>query len=470
MTTEHLFVIVIIVLNITKQGISERFKQFIVTQTLKAVRILVRIKPVFLRKFSLVLSPIKVVAKIFVFALVPLYQLLFTIKRHLMAVYKPAKNRMMLLVANRYTVHGVIIAVVLIVGVLNLQTSIVRAEGFGERSLMYSLVAEDASRIVQEYASEDVVLSVSAIEYRERTGVSAVQTQAVAVLEEEVATLGDTLYGGGAIIATPSTETAVASVVGSSERSSAESYTISSGDSISSIANKYDLSINTLLWANDLSVNSVLQPGDALTILPLDGVKHTVSSGDTIAQISYDYDIDQDTILEYNGMSDGSILSIGDELIVPGGEIQASTRSTSSAISSLFSTPTSTTATSSQATGTGYLLWPTDLRVITQYYGWRHTGLDVDCYYDNYNYASDNGYVTFSGWNGGYGYVIDIDHGNGIVTRYAHNAALYVSAGQYVDAGDAIGLCGTTGYSTGTHLHYEVIVNGAKKNPLEYIR
>jgi len=297
-----------------------------------------------------------------------------------------------------------------------------------------------------------------------------VQTQAVAVLEEEVATLGDTLYGGGAIIATPSTETAVASVVGSSERSSAESYTISSGDSISSIANKYDLSINTLLWANDLSVNSVLQPGDALTILPLDGVKHTVSSGDTIAQISYDYDIDQDTILEYNGMSDGSILSIGDELIVPGGEIQASTRSTSSAISSLFSTPTSTTSTSSQATGTGYLLWPTDLRVITQYYGWRHTGLDVDCYYDNYNYASDNGYVTFSGWNGGYGYVIDIDHGNGIVTRYAHNAALYVSAGQYVDAGDAIGLCGTTGYSTGTHLHYEVIVNGAKKNPLEYIR
>ena len=389
-----------------------------------------------------------------------------------MAVYKPAKNKMMFVIANRYTVHGVIIVIVLIVAVLNLQTSIVRAEGFGERSLMYSLVAEDAGRIVQEFACEDVVLSVSTVEYRERTGVSSELTQMAAVLSDDSTIYEDSFYGGDALVATPTTDAPQAVSV-STSRQEVESYTVAGGDTLSSIANKYDLSINTLLWANNLSVSSVLQPGDELSILPLDGVVHTVSSGDTIAQIAYDYDVDQDTILDYNGMSSGSVLSIGNELVVPGGEKQASTRSTSSAISSLFTAPASTGTTSissGTATGSGYLVWPTDLRVITQYYGWRHTGLDVDCYYDNYNYASDAGYVTFSGWNGGYGYVIDIDHGNGIVTRYAHNAALYVSAGQYVSAGEAIGLCGTTGYSTGTHLHYEVIVNGVKKNPLEYIR
>jgi LysM repeat protein len=454
-------------------GIKERFKQFIVAHTLKAVRILIRIKPVFLRALNSISAPLKAVAKVLVFVLVPVYQLLFSIKRHLVAVYKPAKNKMMFLIANRYTVHGVIIAMVLVVGVLNLQTSIVRAEGFGERSLMYALVAEDAGRIVQEYASDDSALSVSAVEYRERTGVSMALTQMSAVLEEGTVVPEDGLYGGGALVAAPLSDTQEVSFV-ATDRSDIESYAVAGGDTLSSIANKYDLSINTLLWANNLSVTSVLQPGDTLTILPLDGVVHTVSSGDTIAQISYDYDIDQQTILDYNGMSSGSVLSIGNELVVPGGEKQASTRSTSSAISSLFTAPSTasapTTISSGQATGSGYLVWPTDLRVITQYYNWRHTGLDVDCYYDNYNYASDAGYVTFSGWNGGYGYVIDVDHGNGIVTRYAHNAALYVSAGQYVSAGEAIGLCGTTGYSTGTHLHYEVIVNGVKKNPLEYIR
>jgi len=116
------------------------------------------------------------------------------------------------------------------------------------------------------------------------------------------------------------------------------------------------------------------------------------------------------------------------------------------------------------------MIWPTDLRTITQYYGWRHTGVDIDCGWDNTNYAAMDGIVESSGWNGGYGYAIDINHGNGITTRYGHNASLYVSAGQYVSQGQAIGLCGTTGRSTGTHLHFEVIASGRFKNPLEYVR
>ncbi|EKD47393.1 MAG: peptidase M23 [uncultured bacterium] len=406
------------------------------------------------------------IGKWFVFLLVPIYRLLFSIKRQLAVVYRPAKNRMMLLVANRYTIHTLMICVVLVVGVMNLRTGVVRAEEFGRNSIMYGLVAEDRPEIVQEFAGDYLGARPASIHYREQTGISKQSLIAVAVLEEQQIS-ENSIFGDGAIVATPVIE------AGTSERSQVETYTIQSGDSLSSIASGYDLSINTLLWANNLSVSSVLRPGNTLTILPVDGVKHTVKSGDTIGGISRTYDVDQVTILSYNGLDNSDVLSIGDELLIPGGAVQATTRSTSSAISQLFATPTTSavpTSVSSTTPGAGYMVWPTDLRVITQYYGWKHTGLDVDCYYDNYNYAADAGYVTYSGWNGGYGYAVDIDHGNGIVTRYGHNAALYVSAGQYVSAGEAIGLCGTTGRSTGTHLHFEVIVNGVKKNPLEYIR
>lgn len=381
-------------------------------------------------------------------------------------VYRPAKNRMMLLIANRYTVHAIMVSVVLIVGVMNLQTGVVRAEEFGRDSIMYGLVAVDRPEIVQEFAGEYTGAQPTSIHYREQTGISEQSLKEVAVLDEQEVSAGS-IFGDGILAISPET-----SVV-TTERSQIETYVIQSGDSLSSISSKYYLSINTLLWANNLSVNSVLRPGDTLSILPVDGVKHTVKSGDTLGAISNTYDVDQATILSYNGLSSSDILSIGDELLIPGGEKQATTRSTSSAISQLFTAPTTSTAptsVSSSTAGAGYMVWPSDLRVITQYYGWRHTGLDIDCYYDNYNYAADDGYVTYSGWNGGYGYAVDIDHGNGIITRYGHHAALYVSSGQYVSAGQAIGLCGTTGTSTGTHLHFEVIVNGARKNPLEYIR
>lgn len=116
--------------------------------------------------------------------------------------------------------------------------------------------------------------------------------------------------------------------------------------------------------------------------------------------------------------------------------------------------------------------WPTDLRVFTQYYGGpgNHTGVDIDCGDDNKNYAAADGIVTFAGWKGGYGYAIEIDHAEGLSTLYGQNAELYVSAGDTVQAGEAISLCGTTGRSTGTHLHFEVNWNGEHQNPLLYIK
>jgi murein DD-endopeptidase MepM/ murein hydrolase activator NlpD len=124
------------------------------------------------------------------------------------------------------------------------------------------------------------------------------------------------------------------------------------------------------------------------------------------------------------------------------------------------------------------LQWPTSGHVITQYFGvwehvsgWRvHTGLDVAGNYSSPIYAADDGIVIYSGWHGGYGYSIDLDHGNGMVTRYGHSSKLLVKVGDYVKRGQVIAMVGTTGWSTGPHLHFEVRINNRAVNPLGYLR
>lgn len=117
------------------------------------------------------------------------------------------------------------------------------------------------------------------------------------------------------------------------------------------------------------------------------------------------------------------------------------------------------------------LLWPTTKRVINQYYGWNHTGVDLDGDYTDFIIASADGVVKEAGWNnGGYGLQMVIDHDGGFRTRYAHASKIFVKAGDTVKRGEVIGYVGTTGRSTGTHLHYEVYVGGKRKNPLAYIK
>ena len=128
-----------------------------------------------------------------------------------------------------------------------------------------------------------------------------------------------------------------------------------------------------------------------------------------------------------------------------------------------------------RANNKGYI-WPTSGRNITAYFNatgahWsnKHTGLDIGIPTGSNIVASKGGTVIFSGWSGGYGYYVKIDHGNGVVTAYAHNSRLLVSVGDTVKQGDVIALSGSTGNSTGPHCHFEVIVNGSFKNPLNYL-
>ncbi len=118
-------------------------------------------------------------------------------------------------------------------------------------------------------------------------------------------------------------------------------------------------------------------------------------------------------------------------------------------------------------------IWPTTARYITSPYGWRwgtiHTGTDIAGPMGSPIYAYKDGLVTYSGWNASYGYIVKIDHGNGLSTWYAHCSKLLVSAGQNVKQGQTISLMGSTGNSTGSHLHFEVRINGVHVNSYSYI-
>ncbi|MEK9174544.1 MAG: M23 family metallopeptidase [Patescibacteria group bacterium] len=234
-------------------------------------------------------------------------------------------------------------------------------------------------------------------------------------------------------------------------------YEVEEGDSLKSIAEDFGISVDTLLNANNLPLSTKLKPGDKISILPVDGVRHTVKSGDTIKSIALKYKADEDRILAFNGLDDNGKISVGQVLIIPGGE---------------FHVPISPKVAPAR------LPLPQNLPNIGGYYGkpsggrrtfglHRYNAIDIGGkeWCNTPLYASAAGTIITAdaqGWNGGYGRYIKISHDNGTITLYAHSSQLLVFEGQSVAKGQTIGLMGSTGRSTGCHVHFEV--RGAK-NP-----
>ncbi len=389
---------------------------------------------------------------------VPVYRLVLLFRRNVARVMGPAKHRVAFFISNRYTVHVMMAIIVGSVVFVNLSAREVRAEDFGQQSLLYELVAQDDSYVLEVVEAGSPVVSLgSSSSYMSDTIVDARRHIDFHYLEESYVTP----QVGTDLVEEPARDIPV--------RGSVETYVIEQGDTLGVIAEKFGLSLSTVLWANGLTYNSTIQPGDDLKILPSDGVLYTVTSGDTLSRIASRYDVDVEDIMNQNNMESAHTLSIGDELLLPGGEppSPASTARKSASLTTLFTAPSTASGATSSATG---WVWPTDWRVITQYWGWRHTGLDIDGDYSTNSYAARGGVVIFSGWRSGYGLTVEVDHGDGYVTRYAHHAKNYVGVGDTVSTGQAIAQTGTTGRSTGTHLHFEIIRNGRFQNPLDYVR
>lgn len=231
-------------------------------------------------------------------------------------------------------------------------------------------------------------------------------------------------------------------------------YVVRGGDSLSQIAKMFNVTTNTLVWANDIKRGDLITPGQTLVILPVSGVSHTVLKGETIKSIVKKYKGDLDEVLVYNDLILASKISIGDVIVIPDGEIKTPVYSASGTVVRGAHSPTYS----------GYYIRPINGGSKTQgLHG--YNGVDLGAPTGTSIYASANGTVIISknsGWNGGYGKYVVVRHGNGTQTLYAHNSRNIVSIGQYVVRGQVIGYVGSTGRSTGPHIHFEI--RGAK-NP-----
>jgi len=401
---------------------------------------------------------------------IPLFRAFFYLKRQFSRLVLPAKHRLLYLVSNRYAIHVAVIGVAAVTSSLSLGGSEVRAEDFGQHSMLYALVSENEAEVVEVVEAADIE-EPKIVSYMEDPVVDA-------MAHIDVADIGDdyvTTTVGGSALAAPAIQDSAASVA---PRTEVESYVVQEGDTLGGISEQYGLSLSSLLWANQLTFRSTIRPGLELKIPPVDGVVYTVKKGDTISKIAQNYSADADQIIAFNNLASADDLVVGEDLMVPGGEPPAPPAPVRTApLSTIWTgpTPTKTTGggdetTKGSSTGAGTWIWPTDWRVITQYYGWKHTGIDVDGDYTTQSYAAADGVVIYSGWRNGYGNTVEVDHGNGLVTRYAHHSKNYVSVGDVVTTGQALAQTGTTGRSTGTHLHFEVIKNGKFQNPLDYVR
>jgi murein DD-endopeptidase MepM/ murein hydrolase activator NlpD len=251
-------------------------------------------------------------------------------------------------------------------------------------------------------------------------------------------------------------------------------YTVANGDTISSIAKKFGISVNTVLWSNNLTAFSLIRAGNKLSILPVSGVTYTVKSGDTVGKIARNFGVEEGKIFQYNSIRSANSLVIGQTVIIPGGkQITASsniartvsnTKNNAAAVIEKLVNPKKAPASGAK------MAWPTEGHRISQYYSWRHTGLDIANKVGTPLYAAEAGKVEFSGWSNGYGNNVVINHGGGKKTRYAHASKLFVKVGESVERGEQIANMGSTGWSTGSHIHFEVIINGTKYNPLSYIK
>jgi LysM repeat protein len=231
-------------------------------------------------------------------------------------------------------------------------------------------------------------------------------------------------------------------------------YPVQVGDTLWNIALEFDLDVDTLRWSNpDLERNPDMLPvGMELAVLPMPGVYHTVQAGETVSGIAQRYGVAEADILNYplNHLASPAGLQVGQRLVIPHGHKELARPTPQPSPESPFA-------------------WPLVGR-ITQPFRDEHRAIDIGAPYGSPVYAGRAGTVIRSGWaRTGYGYTVIIDHGQGLVSLYSHMKGQWVRVGDWVERGQLIGEVGSTGNSSGPHVHFEVRVDGERVNPLDYL-
>lgn len=310
----------------------------------------------------------------------------------------------------------------------------------------------------------------------EQTSNSYLNSQNLNVLQGAIHTDPNPIKGGGDIVLIDDVALSAqigvsgeAPVLSGNKSTHISVYEVREGDTISEIADMFKVSVNTIRWANDFE--GAIRPGQKLTILPVTGVQYKVKSGGTIADVAGKYVDGAENIASlarevalFNGLEIGAELKAGDTIILPNVDITpAEPKKESPKKSSNAKTPAKTSgvavgAKANVSTTAGWLIHPVPGGVKTQgIHG--YNSIDIGASVGTPIRAAASGRVIIaksSGWNGGYGQYVVIKHDNGVQTLYAHNSAIFVSAGEWVEQGVQIGSVGSTGNSTGPHTHFEV--------------
>lgn len=243
---------------------------------------------------------------------------------------------------------------------------------------------------------------------------------------------------------------------------------VASGDTLSGIASRYGVTVRDLIINNNLPQNPILKLGQKLSIA--NGIIHEVGKNDTVESIAKAYGVEKDKILAANEILEKELKS-GMKIVIVGAKKTLPTFATPSPYRN-SNTAYTQTYESPVISGNGKLLFPT-IGKYTQYFRPGHYAVDIANNQSPEIVAAEGGVIEKAqcGWNGGYGCHVIINHGDGFKTLYAHMRKLHVTVGEQIAKGVAVGQMGNTGRvygRTGIHLHFEVIINGVKRNPLAF--
>ncbi len=376
------------------------------------------------------------------------------------------KEKIIISFTNRYIIPLIVAGPALLV-IASSVSGYSNRENYGQNALIYKIIGtENLEEIVESNKSASTEAQVYS--YLEPSSqlqsqlFSETQNQAQSLIEDQYDNAGT--YRGDTLNKPELASTEAAKIT----RTSVKEYAVQTGDTIGGIAFKFNISLDTIVWANNLSYRSLIKPGQKLIIPPVTGVLYKIKKNDTLAKIAKTYDASIDQIKNFNQIDNDGMLTVGKVVMIPGGRVVYTPAPVTYAPTPI---PAANYEKIAPASG-GKMQWPNGCYRITQYYrGWIHAGVDIACAWGTPIRAAESGVVTRVQYlKTGYGYNIIINHGGNLQTLYGHLSNIYVVPGQEVARGEIIGLEGSTGRSTGPHLHFEVRVNGSAVNPLNYIR